>query len=501
MSDTLTSGQSLPVNGTLNSTDGRFVLVMQGDANLVMYRTGGAARWATGTDGKAFGRLDMQGDGNLVMYDPAGKPLWASGTDGHAGARLVMQTDGNLVIYSPNGTPLWASGTNLVSRRVPGFTPSLNGLHFINSFPNAPDYQIHVGNQTISIGNAANGLCGGMAYAVRDIFQAGQRPPTTTTSPTAGPLFDFIARRLLDSFELPVGPLKYLALMSPALPDHETSMSQAGLAPHGRSWLMVHDEWPRIRAELDAGHLVNLALIQIKSLNPGDLGHNHQVLAWGYDLDGNDVDIRIYDPNCRDNDDVCLSFNAGDAQHTTPVRHNASTETVYCFYRTGYNFVMPPSFIPLPPNESFVTVVNQTSNSQAIRVFAPNDIAMLVALTAGEFTLQPGCSDRWKFQPDLNQVKVTANSRLLGLANPGQTLTIVQDDRVVIANRTDRQLVARFYRTNDGFMWATLPNGDRRVSPHMDMAFTIPAGMMNVKVVIDGHASTASLGQTIIINA
>jgi hypothetical protein len=500
MPDTLASGQSLPVNGTLNSADGRFVLVMQGDANLVMYRQGGAARWATGTDGKAFGRLDMQTDGNLVMYDPAGKALWASGTSGHPGARLVLQTDGNLVIYSPTGTPLWASGTNLQSRRVPGFTPSRNGLHFINAFPNAPDYQIHVGTQTISIGNAANGLCGGMSYAVRDIFQAGQLPPSTTTAPTSGPLFDFIARRLLDSFELPVGPLKYLALMSTLLPDHETSMSQAGLAPHGRSWVMVHDEWPKIRAELDAGRLVNLALIQIKSLNPGDMGQNHQVLAWGYDVDGNDVDLRIYDPNCLDMDNVCLSFNSGDPQHTTPVRYDVSTHPVFCFYRTGYNFVAPPSFVPLPPKESFVTVVNQTPNDQAIRIFAPNDTVMLVALTAGEFTLRPGESGRWKFQPGLNQVKLTANGRLLGLASPGQTLSIVKDDRVVIANRTDRQLVARFYRSNDGLMWATLPDGDRRVSPHMDMAFTVPAGMANVKVVIDGRATTASLGQTIVIN-
>lgn len=501
MTDTLQSGQSLPINGTLDSGDGRFVLVMQSDGNLVMYRQGGSARWATGTDGKPFGRLDMQTDGNLVLYDPAGKPLWATGTNGHAGARLVMQDDGNLLIYSTSGTALWASGTNLVSRRVPGFLPSRNGLHFDNRFPNAPDYSINVLGQTISIGNAANGLCGGMTYAVRDIFQAGQLAPATTTAPTAGPLFDFIAKRLLDSFELPGGPLKYLGLMNPTLPDHETVMSHAGLAPHGRSWIMIRDEWPKIRAELDAGHLVNLALVQIKSLNPGDLGRNHQVLAWGYDIDGNDVDIQIYDPNCHDNNNVRLSLNIGDPQHTTPVRHNFSGETVYCFFRTGYTFNRPPSFAPVPPAESFVTVVNRAPTDQAIRIFAPNDTAMLVALTAGEFTLKPGASDRWKFQPGLSQVKVTANGRLLGMARPGQTLTVVQDDRIVIANRTDRQLVARFYRSNDGLMWATLADGDRRVSPHMELAFTVPPGLMSVKVVIDGHPSIAGLGQTIIINA
>lgn len=38
-------------------------------------------------------------------------PVWATGTDGHAGSVIVLQNDANLVIYEPDGTPIWASHT------------------------------------------------------------------------------------------------------------------------------------------------------------------------------------------------------------------------------------------------------------------------------------------------------------------------------------------------------------------------------------------------------
>ena len=500
MADTLRSGQSLPVNGTLTSADGRFVLIMQGDGNLVMYRQGGAARWASATDGRRFGRLDMQTDGNFVLYDPAGVPLWATGTDGHPGAFLVMQDDGNLVIYAPNGAALWASGTNIAVRRVPGFLPSRNGFHFPNSFPNTPDFRINVLGQTIAIGNAANGLCGGMTYAARDIFQAAQLPPAGSVGPTSGPLFDFIARRLMDSFELPGGPLKYMGLMNPTLPDHETDASRLGIAPHGRSWIMIRDEWPLIRADLDAGRLVNMALVKVKSLNPGDLGINHQVLAWGYDLDGNTLDIRIYDPNCEDKDDVVLTLSLADPQHTTPVKHSRSAEEIFCFFRTGYRFRRPPSFAPVvPAQNAAVTVINNARGDEVVKVFNSNDQVMAVALTAGEFTLVSGGRGRWVFPAGVSRVRITANDRLVALASPGQTVTISQDDRILISNRSARELTVRFYRSTDAVLLFTLPDGDRRASPHSELFFTVPAGLTQVKVVMDGRTSLQSIGATLLV--
>ena len=55
--------------------------------------------------------LILQGDGNLVLYNKSWKALWASNTVGTGGIRLIMQGDGNLVIYDKNWKPTWNSGT------------------------------------------------------------------------------------------------------------------------------------------------------------------------------------------------------------------------------------------------------------------------------------------------------------------------------------------------------------------------------------------------------
>ncbi|QDC36361.1 hypothetical protein [Sphingobium fuliginis] len=92
----------------IQSGDGRFKLVMQGDGNLVLYQ-GTQALWvAPGTWGTT-NTAAFQTDGNFVVYGPSG-PLWASGTYA-PGAEIALQNDGNLVIYAMNGSAVWASGT------------------------------------------------------------------------------------------------------------------------------------------------------------------------------------------------------------------------------------------------------------------------------------------------------------------------------------------------------------------------------------------------------
>lgn len=59
---------------------------------------------------------------------------------------------------------------------------------------------------SVPIGDASNGLCGGMAFAVRDYFEAGKPPPDDAEPPSEGGLFDHIVDRLFDSFDLPLGP-------------------------------------------------------------------------------------------------------------------------------------------------------------------------------------------------------------------------------------------------------------------------------------------------------
>ena len=53
--------------------------------------------------------------------------------------------------------------------RVPDFLPSTSGLRFANAWPHVPDLAVRfAGRNILSIGDAANGLCGGMTFVAAD---------------------------------------------------------------------------------------------------------------------------------------------------------------------------------------------------------------------------------------------------------------------------------------------------------------------------------------------
>jgi GH25 family lysozyme M1 (1,4-beta-N-acetylmuramidase) len=112
------AGDGLTMGQSVTSCDGRFMLVMQGDGNLVEYVHGNPL-FSTSTNGQAAA-LVMQGDGNLVLYSSQGCPVWDTNTAGHSGASLAVQGDGNLVIYDVGGTPIWSSGTGPIGAKVTG---------------------------------------------------------------------------------------------------------------------------------------------------------------------------------------------------------------------------------------------------------------------------------------------------------------------------------------------------------------------------------------------
>jgi hypothetical protein len=230
----------------------------------------------------------------------------------------------------------------VTSRAVEGFLPSTSGFRFANSFPHVPVRRIGTpGVVSIGIGDAANGLCGGMVFAARDYFDARRPPPDQTEAPGEGLLFDYLVARLFDSFNLPFGPATYLGLMSPMLPDGETFWSRIGLAPRGRAWRMAN-EWPKVRADVDAGRPSPLGLVRIKSTNPMDLKHDHQVLAYGYEQEGGAVSVRLYDPNHPRRDDVTMAFDVTDPSRPMPVTTSPAGAPVYAFFRINYASVVPP---------------------------------------------------------------------------------------------------------------------------------------------------------------
>ena len=73
----------------------------------------------------------------------------------------------------------------------------------------------------------------------------------------------------------------------------------------------------KVRADIDAGHPSPLGLIKVKSSDPWQLKHDHQVLAYGYDLDDGMLALRVYDPNRPGRDDVRLSLSVADPWHLT----------------------------------------------------------------------------------------------------------------------------------------------------------------------------------------
>lgn len=113
----------------LASPNGRAMLVMQSDGNLVLSTPEGKILWASKTNGKDGAAARIQADGNFVVVNSHGQPIWASMTNRGGNPQqawggnmpyLVVQDDGNMVLYSGN-TPLWDTKSNgFVNRQDEG---------------------------------------------------------------------------------------------------------------------------------------------------------------------------------------------------------------------------------------------------------------------------------------------------------------------------------------------------------------------------------------------
>jgi hypothetical protein len=254
------------------------------------------------------------------------------------------------------------------SVRVLGFNPTTNGLHFLNSFPSGiPDYTFSVLGQTLKLGDASNGLCGGFVYTVKDCFETGLLPPRDTATPAGGsPLFNYLVARLTNSFdESDVN--QYLSWIQ--MTDNDTVLG-SGISTHE-----INEEWPKIKADLDSNHVSPLGLVHGQEpptvgffTGVQDLGECHQVLAWGYDLNGTALTIHIYDPdNTGDNNTITLDI--GHPGSTTPISvTNWAAGTYRGFFRTHYSYHDPRT----PVSGAFIqTVVTSPGITSAGPVSRP----------------------------------------------------------------------------------------------------------------------------------
>jgi len=214
---------------------------------------------------------------------------------------------------------------------VPGFRPAEHGLHFANAFPRVPALWFPLGPLVrLPIGNAADGLCGGMSLLVKERFEAGRPVPPDRTPPGPGtPLFESIVRHQVVSLDWLRVPLRFYSLQ--AFRPERTDPFARLLGRRSRTSETVH-EWHRVRAEIDAGRLAPVGLIRTISPNPLLLGHNHQVLAFGYEVVDDRLSLRIYDPNHPDQDDIELRMRLGVDRRGPATMLQTTGEPLFAFF-------------------------------------------------------------------------------------------------------------------------------------------------------------------------
>lgn len=174
------------------------------------------------------------------------------------------------------------------------FEPDLHGFDFQNlfAFPIVLDLTPSLAPAIatlvptflrVDLGAVPYGLCGGMAYAALDTFNAGAvRPDTGSAPPQSGLVFDYVFNRLVENLTVDDARV-FLRFLGEQVKE-DGALKQASLA-----------EVPGMLPRLDEGRPVPVGLVFAGRLDPP--WKNHQVLAIGhFGSDGERV-LEVYDPN------------------------------------------------------------------------------------------------------------------------------------------------------------------------------------------------------------
>ncbi|KAG5675409.1 hypothetical protein PVAND_005317 [Polypedilum vanderplanki] len=110
--DTMLPGYCLIKGSSIRSSNECFLLSLQGDGNLVLYRdSDNQAIWSSGTFLTKSSMACIQEDGDFAILDKSGKVLWNAGIRNNKNSQIILQDDGNLVAYDNSHKALWASNT------------------------------------------------------------------------------------------------------------------------------------------------------------------------------------------------------------------------------------------------------------------------------------------------------------------------------------------------------------------------------------------------------
>jgi hypothetical protein len=253
--------------------------------------------------------------------------------------------------------------------KVSGFLPSTCGFQFVNGevsggYPLPQPIELPDPVPDIKeVGDASNGMCGGMVYAAFDYYHHNispwsdehmeDPPPNSPTSPDVpdedSELFKYISERLFDSFTggsgNKLGAVLYQTLMNSA------NTKKWGQVKKSRNEVMKEQWEDTIKPSLDRGDLCPLGLIQVDTHgNPlktglNKIGDNHQVLAYGYKKSGRTIEIYVYDPNSVNDNDRRIQFTKkSDLSNWFEPKNVGSNDPLYAFFAPAYSPKQPPQF-------------------------------------------------------------------------------------------------------------------------------------------------------------
>ena len=116
-SNKLVIGQNLLENDRLVSQNGKFILLMQNDGDLGLYKIRNKRlirKWISNTKNKGFPpfRLSLLENGNIVLFDKYKRRIWTlrNNKKSNGFCEFRLQNDGNLVHLVDNNV-IWASET------------------------------------------------------------------------------------------------------------------------------------------------------------------------------------------------------------------------------------------------------------------------------------------------------------------------------------------------------------------------------------------------------
>lgn len=197
-----------------------------------------------------------------------------------------------------------------MTQAVTAYRPILNGFAFKNSFsaeairsefgvPSWLNEVLTSNPATLPFGVSLSaaywlddtwGLCGGMCFASLDRYFNRQPTPTDTVPPRgSSPLF----RELFDRQNDAIESVGWRTILDYQVRPDEGAWYEF---QHSLGHYVLTRQWPAVRAQLDDGIPAVVCLIRVGRTSPA-IWNNHIVVAWAYEIDGNDVEIQVYDPN------------------------------------------------------------------------------------------------------------------------------------------------------------------------------------------------------------